>query len=297
MPLLRALHPCWTPLFAVALYTGLRKGELLGLRKEDVDLRRGLLTVARPYARETTKGGHADTIPAPTESLPWLEEAIRRSQSALVFPRPDGSMMRSDVPLESVLRRAMGRAGLTTGYVHVCRAQGCRYVEPAPDGELRRCPKHGRKLWPKPQVRPLRFHDLRHSTASLLLLAGVPLVIVQRVLRHKDPKLTERVYGHLTPGYLRAEVDRLRFFAESPASQLAPARAEAAGDFPSAFGPPVVHGGPAQHPTLTRSDSIPMDAQALAEATPAGLEPATPGFEGRCSIQMSYGAEALLSAG
>jgi hypothetical protein len=60
--LLRALHPRWTPLFAVALY--------MGLRKEDVDLRRGLLTVARSYARETTKGGHADTIPVPTEAVP-----------------------------------------------------------------------------------------------------------------------------------------------------------------------------------------------------------------------------------
>ena len=43
------------------------------------------------------------------------------------------------------------------------------------------------------------------------MLAGAPLVVVQRVLRHKDPKLTELVYGHLTPGFLRAEVDRLRF--------------------------------------------------------------------------------------
>jgi hypothetical protein len=124
---------------------------------------------------------------------------MRRSRSALVFSRPDGSMMRADVPLECVLRRAMGRAGLTTGYIRVCRAQGCRHLEPAPDGELRRCPKDGRKLWPKPQVRPLRFHDLRHTTASLLLLAGVPLVVVQRVLRHRDPKLTERVYRHSRP--------------------------------------------------------------------------------------------------
>jgi len=59
-------------------------------------------------------------------------------------------------------------------------------------------------------VRRLRFHDLRHTTATLLLRAGVPLVAVQRVLRHKDPKLTAETYGHLEQDFLRAEVDRLK---------------------------------------------------------------------------------------
>ena len=51
---LRALAPRWQPLFATAVYTGLRKGELLGLRKRDIDLQARLLTVERSYARETT---------------------------------------------------------------------------------------------------------------------------------------------------------------------------------------------------------------------------------------------------
>jgi integrase len=59
------------------------------------------------------------------------------------------------------------------------------------------------KLWPKPVVRPIRFHDLPHTTATLLLRSGVPLVVVQKVLRHRDPKLTEAVYGHLATDYLR----------------------------------------------------------------------------------------------
>jgi integrase len=58
------------------------------------------------------------------------------------------------------------------------------------------------KLWPKPVVRPIRFHDLRHTTATLLR-SGVPLVVVQKVLRDRDPKLTEAVYGHLATDYLR----------------------------------------------------------------------------------------------
>ena len=65
------------------------------------------------------------------------------------------------------------------------------------------------KLWPKPVVRPIRFHDLRHTTATLLLRSGVLLVVVQKVLRHRDPKLTEATYGHLAADYFQS-VNRLK---------------------------------------------------------------------------------------
>jgi integrase len=57
----------------------------------------------------------------------------------------------------------------------------------------------------------IRFHDLRHTTASLLMMAGANAMAVQRILRHHDPRITTEIYGHLEPGYLRAEIDRLRF--------------------------------------------------------------------------------------
>ena len=77
-------------LFSTALYTGLRKGEILGLCKAAVDLENRLLTVSHSYRRDTTKGGHADVIPIASELVPYLEDAISRSPSALVFPAPDG---------------------------------------------------------------------------------------------------------------------------------------------------------------------------------------------------------------
>jgi len=208
---LRALDGRFQPLFATAIYAGLRKGELAGLRKTDVDLKARLLTVARSYNRETTKGGHADRIPIAAELVPYLERAITASPCEYVFPASDGSMLRKDTALETVLRRALGRAGIVLGWNHVCRRKGCRHFEKAPDAELRRCPKDGRKLWPKPIVRPIRFHEMRHTTASLLMMAGANPAAVQRIMRHSDPKLTTEVYGHLAPGYLRAEVDRLSF--------------------------------------------------------------------------------------
>src|SRR5713226_21169 len=65
----------------------------------------------------------------------------------------------------------------------------------------------------------------RHSTASLLMMAGANPAAVQRIMRHSDPKLTTEVYGHLAPEYLRAEVDRLTF-GTTPAIQTELAECE-----------------------------------------------------------------------
>ncbi len=120
-------------------------------------------------------------------------------------------MLSRYTPLEDVLRRALAHAGIVEGWKHVCRKKGCEFVELATDSGLRHCPKHGMKLWPKANVRQIRFHDLRHTTASLLMMADANPAAVQRILRHSDPRITTETYGHLQPGYLRTEIDRLRF--------------------------------------------------------------------------------------
>jgi len=290
-----ALDPKWLPLFAAALYTGMRKGELLGLRKADVDLGAGLITVARSWDRDTTKGGHADTIPIAADLAPFLRAAIAASPSALVFPKADGSMMNEQVALESVLRRALGRAGIVEGYRHVCRARvnaagkrdrtapRCTHVEAAPDKALRRCPAHGDALWPVPVVRPIRFHDLRHTTASLLMQAGANPAAVQRILRHSNPRITTEVYGHLAPGYLRAEVDRLGFGLAEAAPvevpvEVLPRVAASAVSAPLATRLlPEARTGKAEAGTFPETGTIP--ASLLAGCT--GLEPVASGVTGQ----------------
>lgn len=161
--------------FAVALYCGLRQGEVLGLRWQDIDFEAGTLTVAQslknipgkqvfgpPKSRNSRR-----TIPLPVAAA----EALRRQRDRqafdrkaatewqdtdLVFTKPDGSPMSAWV-VRTSLQRALKQAGL-----------------PAQ-----------------------RFHDLRHACATLLLSAGVPLVMVSRILGHSTIDLTANTYGHI----------------------------------------------------------------------------------------------------
>ena len=221
-PLLASVRPKWRALFATAIYTGLRKGELFALRKSDVDLAAGVVTVCRSHGRDTPKNGRAEAVPLNSELLThYLQQAIRTSPSDLVFPAPNGKMLRRQTQLELILRRAMRRAALVTGYVHKCRRKGCGHQEPAADANPRRCPTCNFKLSAIGQVREIRFHHLRHTTASLLLMSGAGLASVQRIMRHQDPRTTTEFYGHLAAPYLKREMERLTFGPPAEAPQAA----------------------------------------------------------------------------
>ncbi len=209
--LLTALDARWRPIFATAIYTGLRRGELLALRKADVDLDAGTIAVCRSHGNATTKGGHADLLPIAEELRPYLRAALDSSPSEFVFPRADGRRQPEDLDLRRVLRRALGRAGIVTAYIHKCRRRNCGYRRREANPEAGRCPRCRMKLWAIPIPRPIRFHDCRHTTGTLLLKAGVPLATVQRILRHSDPAITSEVYGHLDLEDMRAGINRLSF--------------------------------------------------------------------------------------
>jgi integrase len=162
-PLLASLKPKWKNLFATAIYTGMRKCELFALLRSDVDFEAGLVLVGRSHERDIPKGGRVDAIPINTELLVYLRRAIAASPSELVFPAEDGSMLPKHTKLENVLRCAMRRAGLVTGYVHKCRRQGCGHREAGRDANLRRCSKCNFKLFPVGEVRKIRFHHLPHD--------------------------------------------------------------------------------------------------------------------------------------
>src|SRR5882724_3172021 len=223
VPLLLGEVPAeWRPLFAAALWTGMRRGELFALRKSDLDLVLGTITVARSNARDTTKGGHADLIPIAAPLFPILKHQLEHAPGSLVFPAADGSQRSPEADPQKILRTALARAGLVEDYENVCR--WCGHKERQADNEQRYCPKclkrtngtgkplaqpRGRALWPKAIPRPMRFHDLRHTTATLLLRAGVDAHRVQRLLRHRDVRTTTGIYGHLDVEDLRAALEKL----------------------------------------------------------------------------------------
>jgi hypothetical protein len=140
------------------------------------------------------------------------------------------------------------------------------------------------KLWPKAKLRAIRFHDLRHTTASLLMMSGANPAAVQRILRHADPRITTEVYGHLAPNYLRAEVDRLRFFPDEEALlESVPVAVNAQ------LGPRVVQASPKALLSGPTAITNPRKNRGFMKARPVRFERTTGGLEGRCSIQLSYG--------
>ncbi len=210
----------WRPLFACGPALGLRKGELFALRKADVDLARGTISVCRSHERDTTKTATAAVLPIPTALRPWLERQLREAPGTLLFPAPDGSQRSREADPQKILRSALSRAGIVEAWEHRCR--WCGYTERASDNERRLCPKclkrtngsgkplvppRGRALWPKAIPLRMRFHDLRHGFATELLRRGVDVHRVQRLMRHSDVRVTTGIYGHLMVEDLRAAVE------------------------------------------------------------------------------------------
>jgi integrase len=55
-------------------------------------------------------------------------------------------------------------------------------------------------MWVTALVRPIWFHDLRHTSRGLFKMKGAGLASVPKVLRHSDPRITSSTYCHLEPG-------------------------------------------------------------------------------------------------
>jgi len=219
---LAALTPAWRPLFAAAFFLGLRRGELLALQKEEIDLREWMITVRRSGQADVTKGRDDGTVPIPEPLRPYLAAAIKLSPSKWVFPATDGTQRAPDTNLKAVLRRALGRAGIVEGHEHRCRKPGCGHVELATDDANRRCPKDNRALWIRPLPKKgIVFHSLRHTTATLLARAKVHPSVAQKILRHANIETTLAIYTHVDGiEDMRAAVAKLDF---GPLEERAPA--------------------------------------------------------------------------
>jgi len=141
-------------------------------------------------------------------------------------------------------------------------------------------PRHDHKLWVTAVVRPIRFHDLRHTTGSRLTMRGANTGFVQRIMRHSDPCMTER-YSHFDPEYLHSKLDELmRFQPAKPTTDPEPVAAVAAATpapvtnsaaFSAHSLPDAPEGGSEPDADSTGPSEIPV----LAWERDTGFEPAT----------------------
>jgi integrase/predicted DNA-binding transcriptional regulator AlpA len=195
----------------VMIHMGFRPGELKALRKSDVDLKRGFVSVQRSLARDETKTGISREVPITDACRAALIEALQLSRSDLVFPRADGSMQRADTKLSRTLRTAFKAAGVITGYSCTCRRKGCGHREQrsaiSPDGID--CPNCGFKLWCDPLPKPFTWYGLRHAAATLHREAGADALAVKTALGWIQRDVGDDVYTHLSDERYRAELNKL----------------------------------------------------------------------------------------
>lgn len=187
------------PLFELALHTGLRKGELLGLRWEDLNLDRGTAAVRRTLQRTNTDG--LTTLPTKTRAserriaLPdRCLQALKRHHEEQQHEHDTAgtTWQHNGYVFTTPLGRPIDPTNLTRTFTTLLRKAGLRRIR-------------------------IRFHDLRHSAATLLLEQGVELVVIKEFFGHAHIGVTASVYAHVRLRLQRDAIDLLGNALRNPA--------------------------------------------------------------------------------
>ncbi len=175
------LYPEYYAFFLCAFRTGMRMGELLALQWGDVDWNSKFIRVERSYklgrisTPKTGKGRRVDMSDHLCETLRGLHTQAKK----------DGFRMGLGEAVEVIFHRD---------------------GSPMEQNFIRRIFK---RILRKAGLREIRFHDMRHTYASLLLSDGVTPVYVKEQLGHSSIQMTVDIYGHLIPSSNRGAVNRL----------------------------------------------------------------------------------------
>jgi integrase len=163
-------------LFSVALCLGPRQGEALGLKWNNIDFEKATLTIDGALKRvdgKLIKGKTKRETSCRTIGLPAVTiAALRRHQAR-----------------QEVERELAGTRWKETGYVFATRI--------GTPTERRNLLRDWYKIMAGANLPQIRFHDLRHSAATLLFLQGVHPRTVMEILGHSDVNTTMKVYGHV----------------------------------------------------------------------------------------------------
>jgi integrase len=148
-------------MWATAFYAGLRRGEMIGLRREDIDLAAGVLHVRRGW--DMVEGEIA----------------------------PKSRQGRRTVPIVGVLRAHLAR--------HLLKGVDDQHVFGAPAWAAR-TNERARKRWEDRGLSVLTLHEARHNYASFAIAAGMNAKTLSTYMGHANIAITLDLYGHLMPG-------------------------------------------------------------------------------------------------
>ena len=171
-----ATAPSLFPMIATAVYTGMRKGELYGLRFSDVNFTSGVIRIAWSY-NTTPKSGKTRAVPIHPSLMPILrawQRVCPQTPQSLVFP-----------VVGKLGRLGMGNSGDGKELQRLLKESGC-------------------------PVAAHPWHALRHTFASHYVMSSGNLIALQQLLGHHDISMT-MVYAHLAPSYHAQDLARLTY--------------------------------------------------------------------------------------
>ncbi len=185
----------WEALYTLALATGMRRGELIGLKWQDINFKAGTLQVVRVLTRVPTKMPEREHVYV--EAEPKTEKSRR---SVLLAPFAHEALKDHRVHQLEIKLKA-GSDWQDHDYVF-CTLHGTHLNPNHIVDEFK-------KLLKQADLPNIRFHDLRHSAASLLLSLGIHPKVVQELLGHTQISITMDVYSHLLPGMQKDAMSKL----------------------------------------------------------------------------------------
>ena len=160
----------------LALYAGLRRGEILGLRWQDVDMDANTLSI------------HQTLMHVRGQGYVWGEPKSEGSRRTIAVSPATILLLRSH---RERMKAEHAARGITAVLEQVCALPDGRLMKP--DALSRAC----RRIACQCDIQGMRLHDLRHTHASLLLSEGTPIHIVQARLGHQSITTTVDIYGHV----------------------------------------------------------------------------------------------------
>jgi integrase len=179
-------HPT-EALITLTLATGLRRGEILGLKWQDIDMEDGTLQIRRVLSRVPTK--------LKTETRKGYVEAntkTKKSRRRIIIASFALEALKKHRERQKVAKEKAGPLWKENDLVF-CTSIGT-FLNPDRDVRV-----PFKKLLQKAELPDVRFHDLRHSAATLLLGMGVHPKIVQEILGHSNIAITMNIYSHVLP--------------------------------------------------------------------------------------------------